>query len=259
MRRNIKYYSKLARIMAALLLCNVVFSSCSVYNKYSNQFNSETDIKQNNGTSKENVQLSFEEQAKVLSDLGITGLTDEVITGVKEDYEQYPDYPIDPYLSLLGSIGYGDYDYETYAWTPTSTEVYGFDTEVFNLEKMYTDFINGIISISKNEFSITNIEENLDEVDFENGTGIQSISFKYNDHSYLFKGKVNNDWIDCRIIDFMNDIFEKEKNPKRLLCTLDGGQGYFLFYNSLEWAKEFTQKTNIPLSLSYKYNKYIKP
>lgn len=266
--------SSVVSIIVILILFNMVFTSCSLYKKFTDQNKTETDIVNNSAEVHEKLsieeqlkvdeqlnvdELSIEEQAKILTDLGISGMTDRVIEEAKEADQQFPEYPFDSFINLLGVIGYGSYDYDTEAWTPISTEVYGFDTEAFDIEKMYTDFMNGIIAISKDEFSITNINENLDEVNFDKGTGTQTISFKYNKHSYKFKGKVNNDWMDCRIIDFMNDVFEKEDNPKRLLCMPDGGQSYFVFYNTIEWAKEFTRKTQIPLSESYKYNKYIEP
>ena len=67
---------------------------------------------------------------------------------------------------LLAAVGVGHFDAETFEWTPTSDIVYSFDVEVFDIDRMYTLFLQGIQSISGDEFEITQIREEARECSF---------------------------------------------------------------------------------------------
>ena len=67
------------------------------------------------------------------------------------------------------------------------------------------------------------------------------------------------DWMDCRIIDFINDVFEKENNEKRLLCMINESQGFNVLYETVAWAKKFAEATSISLCLSSDAVDYILP
>ena len=169
---------------------------------------------------------------------------DEAYAGMYDYYLEYD--PGFEYRMLLSSWGYGDYD-DDWNWIPTSDKVYAFDTEVFDMGCMYTDFLNGVIAISGGEFEITDIVENTDDVNYEEDSGTQVLSFRYNGTPYTFEAIYFGDWLDCEVIEFMNQVFETEGNPKRLLATDDGGQGCILFYNTPEWGDELEAATGMHL------------
>lgn len=170
---------------------------------------------------------------------------DEAYAGMYDYYLEYD--PGFEYRMLLSGWGYGDYD-DDWNWIPSSDKVYAFDTEVFNMSEMYTDFMKGVIAISGGEFEITDIVENTDDVNYEEGSGTQVLSFRYNGTPYTFEAIYYGDWLDCEVIEFMNQVFETEGNPKRLLATDDGGQGCILFYNTPEWGDELEAATGMDLN-----------
>lgn len=169
------------------------------------------------------------------------------------DSEWLNDYMAPDYRGVLSSEGYGNYD-DNWIWHPSSDSVYSFDCESLDSSRMYTYFLRGVLAISGEEFSLTYIEESQKEVDLYSNSGAQTLSFRYNDTPYYFRARYMGDWMDCTIIDFMNNVFETEGNSKRLWCTGDGWQGYILFYNTEEWAKEFQEATGLELSDSYLYS-----
>lgn len=198
---------------------------------------------------------SYEELAKELRSVGLV-VPEELVGELAEDevdemYEEYLRnvYETDPaygYREILMYLGYGTYD-EDFNWSPMSDQVYAFDCEMWDLSNMYTEVLNGIISISGGEYEITDIEESTDLVDYDNNDGVQLLSFKYNGVPYTFEAEVNYDWLDLGFLDFMNQVFKEQGNPKRLLITSDGGQGCILLYNTPEWGRQLDALTGLEI------------
>ncbi len=191
--------------------------------------------------------------ADTLKELGFTEITDEMIASMHETYNEsyYTEWDKgDVMISLLSYLGMGDYDFDTWEWTPSSGQVYAFDMEVLDVGNMYSNFFKGITAINNNEFEITDIKENISLGNEESGIGVKNVTFLYNGVSCQFHAKVMYDWFDGGIISYMNKVFEKEKNPKRLYCMTDGYQGLIIFYCSEEWAAEFTAATGFTLDKS---------
>lgn len=203
--------------------------------------------------------MTYTQMAQELAVLGLNLPADlvEELDGRETDseYQEIMDsyWESDPgfgYRMLLGYWGYGDYD-DNWNRIPTSDQVYAFDCEVFDMSTMYTEFMNGVIAISGGEFAITDIEEDTSQVDYDKDEGKQILTFKYNGKPYTFEAEFYGDWLDCSVIGFMNDVFEAEGNPKRLLATDDGGQGCILFYNTPEWGKELEALTGMELDTQF--------
>lgn len=195
-------------------------------------------------------QMTFQEVANILKELGIHGITDEAIRHLEDTWNIMPPEVLDSMnktAMLLTILGRGSYDYNTGIWTPKSSQVYSFDVEGHD---RYTIFLQGILSISNNEFEITQILEDTSQVDYNQGTGMQTISFYYNGNPYMCEVEVNHDWFNEKILYFMNEVFEKEKNLKQLFFMGDGYQECIVFYCTEGWAQLFTKKTGCPL-----YNK----
>jgi hypothetical protein len=82
-----------------------------------------------------------------LAALGIGPVKDEQIDSLVKGYEALPEEHrsgIDLTHELLYEIGMGDYDYDSGDWKPSSHRVYAFDTEVFDINRMYTNFLKGV-------------------------------------------------------------------------------------------------------------------
>ncbi len=144
-------------------------------------------------------------------------------------------------------IGAGKYDPKTWEWTPSSEQVYMFDMEVFSIGSMYTDFLRGILPLMGDDVRITDMEEDSGGVDEESGTGTQILRFQCNGNPYEFRAEAYYDWMDLKVIDFMNGVLKQEKTGKQLWAASDGGQGIIIFYNTEKWAKQYEKKMGYKL------------
>ena len=197
----------------------------------------------------EEIRAGLVEQSEVLKDLGIgpveDGQLDAVVRHIESLPKEYRD-SIDPMRQLLCTIGMSDYDFDTGVWEPSSHSVYAFDMEVYDLNRMYTNFLTGVSAINRGEFSITDVQEDVSQVDWDAGTGTQTIRFAYDGHPYEYAATVNYDWLDMGVVAFMNGVFEAEGNPKRLYCIEN--EPVIVFYDTPEWAARFEKATGEALS-----------
>ena len=193
---------------------------------------------------------SFGEIAAKLRELGIDGINDQMIQDLENGWDQIP-YEIraslDKTAYLLDVLGRGNYDFETLTYTPSSEDVYAFDMEVFNETEMYRDFLRGVAAIGNGELDFTEMEENLEGVDWEAGTGSRGITFKWQGNLYTLEGKVMGDWFDFSVADQLNQMIMEQQEGKRLYFGSDGYQSVYVFYRDAEWAAAFTKATGMQL------------
>ncbi len=111
--------------------------------------------------------------------------------------------------------GWGVFDYETDAWTPTSDQVYAFDAEVYDIENMYTLFLQGVQAIVP-EVSITDVKEDLSKMTDEL-EGKRGVSFLCNGRPYSVELESMGDWIDLyTMLDFVNGVLKAEGCKEQL-------------------------------------------
>lgn len=195
--------------------------------------------------------MPLEVQVMVLESLGIQTPDGEAMMRfhkwMEEDayYRAYMEGT--PCVGILSEIGYGDYDGETdtYSYNPT---VYWLDYEVWDIKQDYIDILNGLQAMGREDFKLSKLSEDCQNVDWKNGTGAILVMFHYNNHAYAFEAMMHNDRIDGNVIGFFNEVLEKEQNVKRFYYIMDEGQGAILFYNTEEWAVRFFEITGIELT-----------
>jgi hypothetical protein len=183
--------------------------------------------------------------ANRLEKMGITGITEEMIESLDNFLSKEPEIAktMDITATFLTYVGGGEFDYDTWEWSPSSDQVYCFDVEVFNVGCMYETFLQGIISISNEEFEITEITENLSNINEDSGLGTRDVSFNYNGTPYTLTAEAQHDWFDTNMLSEMNQVFQQEGNPKKLYFMGDGYQECIVFYCTKEWALDFTKTT----------------
>lgn len=194
--------------------------------------------------------FTYEEIAAKLEPLGFEPLAKEQMQQLESEWEQSPEeYKefVDKTAILLTELGSGRLEAETWAWTPSSAKVYAFDMEVFNLETMYENFLRGVAAIGEGELDFTDIEENLEQVDWENGIGTRSVKFKWKGNECLLTANVMSDWFDLETADVLNKIIIDRGFGKRLYFGSDGYQMVFVFYCDAEWAAAFEKMTGMHL------------
>ncbi|MCL1963694.1 MAG: hypothetical protein FWF69_01355 [Firmicutes bacterium] len=159
------------------------------------------------------------------------------------------DVPISSYPIILSMLGIGKYDPATQGFIPVTNSVYAFDAECLDITKAYGDFLLAVSRISNEEIRIDDYHSEVSEATFEAGIGTQEVTFTLNGNPYRFTAQFYYDWMDCTIIDYVNRILDEQGIDKRLWCMFDDGQGFVVFYNSAEWAREFSRRTNCPLAV----------
>ncbi|MCI8524530.1 MAG: hypothetical protein HFF17_01100 [Oscillospiraceae bacterium] len=174
-----------------------------------------------------------ETQAEVLRALGLE-LTPEAEAAASAEY---------PYEPALMALGYGEYDWETDTWTPTSRQVFYMDGEVVTIEGMYDLLFQGLESISRDELTFTEVQADFSGADWKMDTGTVPVSFRVNEVEGRFEAVWMGDWIDFGVLDTVNSCLTGEK---RFYFTY-GGQGEIIFYCDAAWAKDFTAQTGLPL------------
>lgn len=172
-------------------------------------------------------------------------LSDSVLETIGEELH------IDPYTlpltDLLLGLGLGNYDYDTGEWTPRSSRVYAFDAEIFDVEHMYTLFLQGVNTIVP-DIEISDIREDLsgmteELVESDNpgllpADGKRSVSFTCNGHEYSIELDSYGDWFNEEIFSFMNTVLEKENCPMKLYEIPAQMQFIIVVYGSEELAAE---------------------
>lgn len=187
----------------------------------------------------EGSELPLEQKLTVLEGLGFQF--------TQQEREAMGEWPDAGYGDLLALVGWGNFDTETWEWSPTSSQVYALDTEVFNIDRMYMDFFQGLLSISGGELPITDVVQDDSRVDWDKGTGTFQISLNYNGKPYAFTAEAQGDWLDVGILEKVNGMLKKEGVTKRFYATWNSLQGITVFYRDKAWARQFEASTGCKL------------
>lgn len=158
-------------------------------------------------------------------------------------------------FDILLNLGMGDFNDTTGEWTPKSSQVYAFDAEVFDIEHMYTLFLQGVQSIVP-DVVISDIQEDLSQltdvmipsetVEWMQTNGKRTLSFICNNHPYSIELESWGDWINMNILDFMNEVLEKEGCPNRLhVISHEMDQLVIMIYSTQERADMIKPLINV--------------
>ncbi|MBR6030251.1 MAG: hypothetical protein IKP40_14300 [Clostridia bacterium] len=151
-------------------------------------------------------------------------------------------------LMAMG-IGKTTYDDGEWGWIPSSSQVYAFDAEVFDITLMYTFFLQVVQAIVP-DVVISDVSEDLSGItedwvmpddDFSTWTdGRRSVSFNCNGHPYTIELESWLDWINPGILDYMNQVLEAENCSCRL-HAISEGEMVIIIYDIEERADELRQ------------------
>lgn len=193
---------------------------------------------------------SLDRQAEVLRSLGFE-ISEELIDQEREWMETLPEarewIEGRPYVTLLMDLGIPTWDEETWEITEYSDQAYWFDWEGFDLGSDYLQLLGGINAMAQGEVVFSEMETDLEQVDWEQGDGTVVLNFCANGTPYEIRLQADYDWLDPAVIEEINQILKKEQTSGRIYAMDDQGQGCILFYRDEAWAKKFRKKTGIPL------------
>lgn len=197
--------------------------------------------------------MSYQEMADDLQSLDITisqRAIDEMETYDAEYYETYgEDYYAGSYINtkifdLLYCEGSGAYNEETWEWTPSTSGVYWVESEVWNVDSMYTDFLTGLSAMHE-DLNFTNIREDHSNADQENGSGTILVSFDWNGTHHQLEAELNYDWFDTDVLYAVGRIIAGDDNSKDLYFSSDNGWGYLLYYGDADQMRQLAAKTGL--------------
>lgn len=181
--------------------------------------------------------------AVVLEELGIGGITEEIIAEI----EAYPYRADNEVTTLLSYVGFGEYDDETWEWSPAGNGVYAVDMEFFEISGMYTDYLAGVADIGGGELVFENIEEDLWIGSAELGYGWKKVSFILNGTRHTLWPFMNMDWLDIGFADKVAKLVDRADTGKRLYFLYEPDTVFYVFYRDAAWAAEFEEKTGYEL------------
>ena len=201
---------------------------------------------------------SIETAAAALEELGVEGAAEtgtelaESLDGASgEEAEWYASWYAEPSAAaaaILMELGCGEWDENTWEWSPTSHQVYWFDAEVMNLDVMYTETLAGIQSITAEDASFTDIAEDVSGVDYEADSGTQTITFRCNGEPCRYDAEFQGDWLDEGFLVYMGKVLDRLESEKCLYACFDGGQGYMLMWQTPAWAAKLQKATGLELT-----------
>lgn len=148
---------------------------------------------------------------------------------------------------ILSNIDWLLYKDEAAKSAAEPRQFFCFDMECMDLDNMYTIFVNNVAEISGDDLVFTDIKEDTSKVDFESGTGTQTISFSCNGNAYQYNASVYYDWFDVGMLTFMNDVISEQSNNRHLYVTSDGYQECIVFCQTKDWVARLKKSTGIIL------------
>lgn len=136
-----------------------------------------------NGITQEEVTIIVYEQITKLKELGIdaTSVEDKIA-------ESFASFPAEILESMdinqingmiLTNIDWQLYKDEVAELSNEPRQFFCFDMECMDLDTMYTTFVNSVAEIAGDDLVFTDISEDTSKVDYESGTGTQTISFTW--------------------------------------------------------------------------------
>ncbi len=208
-------------------------------------------------------QLGFDLDEQVLQEIEsqtaafLSGMMDnpEIPDEIKQYYQRQYENDNQTMFDILLNLGMGEFNEATGEWMPKSNQVYAFDAEVFDVEHMYTLFLQGVQSIVP-DVVISDIQEDLSQmtdemilsetVEWMQTDGKRTVSFTCNNHPYSIELESWGDWINMNILDFLNDVLEKEGCPNRLhVISHEMDQLVIMIYSTQERADMIKPLINV--------------
>lgn len=116
--------------------------------------------------------------------------------------------------------------------------VYWFDTELENLNDPYAEFIRKLSGISRGVFQPTNISDNFNVA---SKSGV-TVRFSLNNKDYSKTFRIQDDWIDPEIIDFVKKVVVGNNLNGQSYQLYEGGQGGIIIFLTPKQYQEL--KTN---------------
>lgn len=184
---------------------------------------------------KKQTDYSLEEQIGTLKQLGFSfQVEDEKLIDsllYHFDREIYKEDPYDFVLTICGAELIDEENKES----RLSYDVWNFDTECVEDEKIYLSIVDKFTQLSKGEFVLNHVESN---VDFDNEEAW--ISFEFNGSQYNWDLVFDYDWIDHEFLKKLGKMASTNRGSRQYYFVNDG-QHLTLIFSDRETVKKLNQ------------------
>ena len=233
----------------AILIPLIMLAIAMTYRYYSND--SIAQVQHTNSINSLEAEIMVHENIIKLKEFGIDAtsvegqISESISSFPSEVYEAMDREQIGG--MLLAQIAWLLYDNGEAKQPAQARQFFTFDVECMDPDNMYTIFLNSLSEIAGEDLMITDIEEDTSEVDYESGSGVQTISFNCNGKSYQYDAISYYDWFDVGMLTYMNKVISEQDTGKNLYVTSDGYQECIVFYQTKDWATRFNKSLGLNL------------
>lgn len=233
----------------AILIPLIMLAAAMTYRYYSND--SMARLQQTNSVNSLEIEIMIHENIAKLKELGIDATSVE-----SKITENMASFPTEIYESmeqeqtvamLLTQVSWLLYDNDETKQAAEPRQFFTFDVECMDPGSMYTIFLNSVAEIAREELVITDIEEDTGKVDYESGSGTQTVSFNCNGKPYQYDATAYYDWFDVGMLTFMNKVISEQNTGKNLYVASDGYQECIVFYQTEDWVSRFNKSLGLNL------------
>lgn len=233
----------------AILIPLIMLAAAMTYRYYSND--SMARLQQTNSVNSLEIEIMIHENIAKLKELGIDATSVE-----SKITENMASFPTEIYESmeqeqtvamLLTQVSWLLYDNDETKQAAEPRQFFTFDVECMDPGSMYTIFLNSVAEIAGEELVITDIEEDTGKVDYESGSGTQTVSFNCNGKPYQYDATAYYDWFDVGMLTFMNKVISEQNTGKNLYVASDGYQECIVFYQTEDWVSRFNKSLGLNL------------
>lgn len=211
-------------IAAALALCMLVMTACTGRRVGESEGDMYSRVRRELESA--GVELSEEvlleadaymqEMQRLHAEFARMGAPVELLMDGRNEAEEYAH-------ALLQIAGWGKYEEDTGEWAPLSDDVYTLDMEAWDMENMYTRFLQGVEAIA-DDVTFTQVEEEWEiERYMSSGDpygmsrdGSCRVTFLCNGHPYAIKLDSYGDWFNAEFLEYIDGVLLAEGAEGRL-------------------------------------------
>jgi hypothetical protein len=182
---------------------------------------------------------SFEQQWKTFQDLGFTLNEGVELSDVMRWEGGAKAFEQSPYALLYQTLGQ---IVERDPWTPLTGQAWNFDTEAIEDHGSYVDILENISRLTGGELVFEDLK---DYVDIEEGKAWVSFTLRGDLHKWDLK--VDDDWVDTRLFEWIQWITAKYEMQGRFTYYDTGGQDFVMGYHTPAQLERIRKATGLDI------------
>ena|SRR2546425_12655369 len=180
--------------------------------------------------------ISFEEQIRTLADCGIRLVPEVTPDRLLASFDRN-DYESEPFVMLLCTMG-AELDVEPYMIP--SNDIWHFDTECIEDHNDYVRIAQRMSDLAGGQLPLDDLKDSVD-ID----AGKAWLSFRVDGQPYRWDAKVDDDWVDARILSRFAELLRSRGTDRRYTYYNLGGQDCLLGCSTAEHLQRLREATGL--------------